>query len=184
MGMQQDLAVEPSGPSVLQEAMAWGRDALLAVSAGIALVIFVVQPVQVEGTSMAPRLEQEDRVLVNKLAYQVGEVSRGDIVVFWYPRDTSKSFIKRVIGLPGDIVEIRAGAVFLNNRKFEEPYTPESMTGESHPARVVPAGHYYVLGDNRSASNDSREWGGVPEGYVLGEAVFRYWPLWRAGGID
>ncbi len=147
------------------------------------MVIFVVQPVKVEGTSMEPRLEPRDRIFVNKFVYYLSDVKRGDIVVFWYPKDKTKSFIKRVIGLPGESVEVRSGVVYLNGQKLVEPYLAGEFDHDSYPLQVVPPESYFVLGDHRNSSNDSRDWGFVPEQNIFGEAVFRYWPLSKLGLI-
>ena len=109
---------------------------------------------------------------------------RGDVVVFWYPRDPAVSFIKRVVGLPGDLVEIRAGQLLVNGLPAREGYLPESFRdGDSYPPTEVRKGYYFVLGDHRRSSNDSRSWGEVPERYIYGRAVFRFWPFARVGPI-
>jgi signal peptidase I len=141
--------------------------------------------VKVEGTSMLPRLSDQERIFVNKLVYHVSGIERGDIVVFWYPRDPGKSFIKRVIGLPGEEVMIRSGVVFVDGEPIEEPYVPgEFFDGASFGPVVVEPDSYFVLGDHRNSSNDSRNWGLVPEENIFGKAVFRYWPITRLGLIE
>jgi signal peptidase I len=133
---------------------------------------------------MEPLLRDGDRIIVNKLVYRVGTIHRGDVVVFWYPRDPSVSFIKRVVGLPGDQVEIRAGRVFVNGAPIREPYLPEGFRDvDSQTKTEVRRGHYFVLGDHRRSSNDSRSWGQVPEKYIYGRAAFRFWPLGEIGPI-
>jgi signal peptidase I len=169
----------------LHELKPWFRDILLAFVIAIFIVVFVIQPVRVEGTSMQPRLVDQERIFVNRFIYRFTEIHRGDIVVFWYPRDRTKSFIKRVLGVPGDTVEIRRGSVFVNGRRIEEPYLdPEFRGFDSLHRRVVPPDHYFVLGDHRNSSNDSRNWGFVPQDLIYGKAVFRYWPISRAGLVD
>ena len=180
----QDKAVPEDGPSLVQEVRGWVKDIFFAVLTAILIVLFVVQPVKVEGTSMAPKLEPQDRLFVNKFVYYFSDIKRGDIVVFWYPQDHTKSFIKRVIGLPGDTVEIRSGVVFVNGEKLSEPYLPQEPDYKSYPPEVVPPHNYFVLGDHRSSSNDSRDWGSVPKQNIFGEAMFRYWPLSKIGSID
>lgn len=104
-------------------------------------------------------------------------------MVFWYPKDQTKSFIKRAIGLPGETVEMRSGVVYLNGEELSEPYLPTESDYRSYPLQVVPPDHYFVLGDHRTSSNDSRDWGFVPGQNIFGEAVFRYWPLSKLGVI-
>ena len=177
--------VSPEGnPSWVRELLGWSKDIVVAVLGAILIVIFIVQPVKVEGTSMEPRLQPQDRLFVNKFVYYFSDIRRGDIVVFWYPRDRSKSFIKRVVGLPGDRVEIRSGTVFVNGQRLSEPYLPSRFDLESHPPELIPPRHYFVMGDHRNSSSDSRDWGTVPRQNIFGEAVFRYWPLREMGLIE
>lgn len=167
-----------------REARGWVRDVFFAAITAILIVVFVVQPVKVEGTSMQPRLSDQERIFVNKFVYHFSGIERGDIVVFWYPKDPTKSFIKRIIGLPGEMVEIRNGVVFVNGLQLQEPYVKqEYFDPSSYHRQVVPSGRYFVLGDHRNSSNDSRNWGCVPQEYVFGKAVFRYWPVSRLGPI-
>lgn len=165
----------------------WLRDLTLSVVIALVVILFLYQPVKVEGTSMMPSLEDQERIFINKFVYRmgIGEVERGDTVVFWYPSDPTKSYIKRVIGIPGDVVEVRSGRVVLNGRELDEPYVPEEFRdGNSYPAVRVPRSHYYVLGDHRSSSNDSRSWGPVPREAIYGKAVFAYWPLDKLGVLN
>jgi signal peptidase I len=162
----------------------WLRDLVLSVTIAIVVILVIYQPVKVEGTSMMPSLVDQERIFINKFIYRfgIGEIQRGDMVVFWYPQDPSKSYIKRVIGLPGDAVEVRDGAVFVNGKPLVEDYVPAQYRDhQSKPAITVPEGQYYVLGDHRSSSNDSRNWGPVPRRYIYGKAVFVYWPLEKMG---
>jgi signal peptidase I len=134
---------------------------------------------------MQPRLVDQERIFVNRFIYRFTDIHRGEVIVFWYPRDRSKSFIKRVLAVPGDEVEIRRGSVYVNETRVEEPYLdPEFRGRDSLRRRVVPPDHYFVLGDHRSSSNDSRNWGFVPRELIYGKAVFRYWPILRAGPVD
>jgi len=167
------------------ELKSWGRDILFAVVIAIFIVIFIVQPVKVEGTSMQPRLIDQERIFVNRFIYRIREVQRGDVVVFWFPKDRSKSFIKRVVGIPGDQVEIRQGIVYVNGARIPEPYLlPQFQDYRSYQRAIVPPGHYFVLGDHRNSSNDSRSWGFVEEQLIYGKAVFSYWPVSRFGMVD
>jgi signal peptidase I len=162
----------------------WLRDLTLSVVIALIVILFLYQPVKVEGTSMMPSLEDQERIFINKFVYRMGlgSVERGDTVVFWYPADPTKSYIKRVIGVPGDQVAILAGRVFVNGASIDEPYVPaEFRDTSSYPPMLVPKGHYYVLGDHRSSSNDSRSWGAVPREAIYGKAVFAYWPLEKLG---
>jgi signal peptidase I len=186
------VALEPteerppvSKSKVLDELKSWFRDILFAFVTAIFIVIFVVQPVKVEGTSMQPHLVDQERIFVNRFIYRFAEIDRGDVVVFWFPKDPNKSFIKRVLALPADEVEIRNGAVYVNGAKQDEPYlTREFQDHDSYPKTVVPEDHYFVLGDHRNSSNDSRNWGWVPRENIYGKAVFRYWPVSRVGPVD
>ncbi len=160
----------------------WVRDIVVSVVIAALVIVFLYQPVKVEGTSMMPWLTDQERIFVNKFVYRFGEIQRGDIVVFWFPMDPSKSYIKRVIGLPDDVVEISEGKVLVNGNPIEEQYVPEQYRDRmsSHPVKVE-RGHYYVLGDHRNASNDSRNWGTVPRERIYGKAVFVYWPPEKFG---
>jgi signal peptidase I len=164
--------------------VAWLRDLVLSVILALVVILFLYQPVKVEGTSMMPALEDQERVFVNKFVYRFGltEIERGDTVVFWFPGDPTKSYIKRVVGLPGDAVEVRDGEVFVNGDLMQEPYVPDRFRDHiSTPLTRIPPGYYYVLGDHRSSSNDSRNWGPIPRDAIYGKAVFVYWPFERMG---
>ena len=165
-------------------AISWLRDLTVSVLIAVVVILFLYQPVRVEGTSMMPSLVDQERIFINKFAYRFGisDISRGDTVVFWFPGDPSKSFIKRVIGVPGDKVQVTDGQVSVNERPLDEPYVPDAYRDHvSTPQRVVPPGEYYVLGDHRSSSNDSRMWGTVARHFIYGKASFVYWPLDRLG---
>lgn len=171
--------------SLIEDLRGWARDIFFAAVAAVLIVIFVVQPVKVEGTSMQPNLSDQERIFVSKFIYHLSEIKRGDVIVFWYPNDVSKSFIKRVVGLPGNRVEIRDGAVYIDGKKLGEPYVGSNYRDDSfHRIVEVPPRQYFVLGDHRRSSNDSRSWGFVPEEQVFGKAVFRYWPLSKLGMIE
>jgi signal peptidase I, bacterial type len=168
------------------------RDIFLIIVVFILFGVFIVQPVVVEGTSMLPELHDGERLLVNKLVYYKiqsvswGHISRGDIVVFWYPREPDKSYVKRVIGLPGETVEVRNGKVLIDGRVLDEEYldTEHNQALPSFPARKVEEHHYFVMGDNRDNSSDSRYWGLVPEKYIYGKAFFRYWKPGSIGFLE
>src|SRR2546425_2726265 len=162
----------------------WVRDLMISLAISAFIIIFLYQPVKVEGTSMMPGLEDQERIFVNKFVYRWEPIARGDIVVFRYPRDTSKSFIKRVIGLAGDHIRIEAGQVFVNGKSLEEDYVPADYADQrSYPEFIVPANAYFLLGDHRTMSNDSRDFGAVQEKFIYGKAVFGYWPVDKMGRL-
>jgi signal peptidase I len=162
----------------------WARDLLVSLAISAFIIIFLYQPVKVEGTSMMPGLEDQERIFVNKFVYRWEPIQRGDIVVFRYPRDTSKSYIKRVIGVAGDHIRIENGQVFVNDEALDEDYVPsEYADARSYPEITVPRNSYFVLGDHRTMSNDSRDFGPVNERYIYGKAVFGYWPMEKLGRL-
>ncbi len=133
--------------------------------------------VRVEGHAMAPTLRDQDRLVVDKMAYREKAPQRGDIVMMRYPLNPSRMFVKRVIAQPGDHLHIRAGHVFLNGQPYDDSYVSrEFRSRDDWGPEVVPAGHYFVMGDRRNNSSDSRHWGFVPARYVVGRVIFRWWP--------
>jgi signal peptidase I len=162
----------------------WLRDMVVSVLVSAFIIFFLYQPVRVEGTSMLPQLEDQDRLFINKFAYRVGDIQRGDVVVFLYPHDHSKSYIKRVIALPGDRMRIEQGRVYVNGKRIAEPYVPERFTDDRSEAQIVlPAHEYYLMGDHRSISSDSRDFGPVDRDLIYGKAAFVYWPMEQAGVV-
>jgi signal peptidase I len=162
----------------------WIRDLLVSAAASVLIITFLYQPVRVEGTSMLPRLEDQDRLFINKFVYHLSPIERGDVVVFRYPRDPDKSYIKRVIALPGDRLRIDRGTVWLNGQRQRENYVPEEYRDlRSMSLMVVPAGTYFMMGDHRSISSDSREFGPVERSLIYGKATFVYWPARDAGTV-
>jgi signal peptidase I len=158
------------------------HDLSVAVLFCFFLITFVAQAFRVQGTSMLPLLHDGERIVVNKFVYRFHPIERSDVVVFWYPRDPSVSFIKRVVGLPGDVIELRKGVLYVNGLRVDESYLQEPFRDdESYPAHEIAKGYYFVLGDHRNSSNDSRTWGEVPEKYIYGKAVFRFWPFAQIG---
>jgi signal peptidase I len=172
--------------SVLRhEIRVWTRDLLIAIGLALVIIVFLYQPVKVEGTSMAPLLSDQERIFINKFVYRFEPIVRGDVVVFWYPLDRSKSFIKRVVGLPGETVEIRRGVVYVNGEAIPEPYVPPQYADVSDFGPIkVPRGSYFVMGDHRISSNDSRVFGPVASQYIYGRAVFAYWPVDHFGSLS
>src|ERR1700761_6134331 len=162
----------------------WMRDVLVSIAASFMIITFLYQPVRVEGTSMQPELRDQDRLFINKFAYRFENISRGDVVVFHYPRDPEKSYIKRVIALPGDSLRIDDGHVFVNGQLIDESYVPRRYRdGRSMPEIVVPQREYFVMGDHRSISSDSRDFGPVDRDLIYGKAAFIYWPADNMGVI-
>ena len=162
----------------------WLRDMLISLAVSAFFIIFLYQPVKVEGTSMMPTLDDQERVFINKFVYKLEPIERGDVVVFRYPRDTAKSYIKRVVAVAGDRVKIEDGVVFVNGHRMREAYVPDVYEDvRSYPETVVPPHCYFVLGDHRNLSNDSRDFGPVDEDFIYGKAVFGYWPVAKLGKL-
>jgi len=162
------------------------RDVAISVALAVILIVFIYQPVKVEGTSMMPGLTDQERIFVNKYQYRLGpnNIHRGDLVVFHYPKDPRESYIKRVVGLPGDRVQIVRGDVYVNSRKLDEPYVlDEYRDHDSMDPQTVPADNYFVLGDHRNSSSDSRSWGFVGRSGIYGKAVLVYWPFEKIGPV-
>ncbi len=185
--MDQESSVETikkDSRAYLPILLALTRDLMISVVLAFIIILFLYPPVKVEGTSMMPVLEDQERIFINKFVYQfnIRSIEHGDVVVFYFPGDPAKSYIKRVIGVPGDRVAVEEGQVFVNGRKLYEPYVPpEYRDGGSYPELALGKDQYYVMGDHRSSSNDSRSWGLVPRDHVYGKAVFVYWPLQKLG---
>lgn len=182
VGNESAIAVKPvrlrSGIGI------WLRDLIISLAISAFIIVFLYQPVKVEGTSMMPSLEDQERIFVNKFVYRLEPIERGDIVVFRYPRDPSKSYIKRVIAMAGDHIRIDSGQVYVNGKALDEQYVPsEYADARSYQDTVVPENSYFVLGDHRSMSNDSRDFGCVNQGFIYGKAVFGYWPMDKLGRV-
>jgi signal peptidase I len=162
----------------------WLRDLVISLAISAFIIIFLYQPVKVEGTSMMPSLVDQERIFVNKFVYRLEPIERGDIVVFKYPYDPSKSYIKRVIGMAGDRIRIDSGQVYVNGEALDETYVPPEYTdARTLSDVVVPANSYFVLGDHRSMSDDSRNFGPVNQSFIYGKAVFGYWPMDKLGRV-
>jgi len=178
------LAIDSSG--VFRQRLKIWRDELIAwfktlVSAAVyatLIVTFVFQIARVDGQSMAPTLADQDRLVVNKFAYEVGAPQRGDIVMLYYPVDPTKSFVKRVIAEEGDQVRIVDGHVYVNDLRMVDDFIPpEYRSHEDFGPLRIPNGYYFVMGDHRNNSSDSRDWGVVPKKYITGRVQLRWWPI-------
>lgn len=162
----------------------WLRDIIISVLASIFIITFLYQPVRVEGTSMQPELRDQDRLFIDKFFFRFEKINRGDVVVFHYPRDPEKSYIKRIIALPGDSIRISQGRVFINGYPVAEPYVPHRYQDTRSMAElIVPPGEYFVMGDHRSISSDSRDFGPVDRDLIYGKAEFVYWPADNMGVV-
>ena len=155
----------------------------LLIGCGVTLImIFLYEPVRIEGNSMAPLLSDHESIFIKRIVYHLEPIQRGDIVVFEYPLDGTRSFIKRIVALPGESVEIRQGLVYVNGNWIPEPYVPSEYDDPSDFGPMqVPSDSYFVMGDHRNSSNDSRVFGPVASRLIYGRAVFAYWPMSHFG---
>jgi signal peptidase I len=159
--------------------LASGIQTLISAAVYATLIVtFGVQVARVDGQSMAPTLEDHDRLIVNKLVYEIGEPRPGDIVMLYYPVNPEKMFVKRVIAKEGDMVRVLDGRVYVNDEPLHDDYVPaEFRSHDDYGPQVVPQGYYFVMGDHRNNSSDSRHWGPVPKRYIVGKVKVRWWPL-------
>ena len=179
-----DLTDPPTQPSAEQEPLASGCWRVLReifetlLLAGLLFLVIngLTARVRVDGPSMEPSFFNQDRIVVSKVSYFLGEIERGDVIVFPAPRSPEEDYIKRVIGLPGDSIRIAGGYVYVNEVPIEEPYIM-APTLTTLSETIVPEGSVFVMGDNRNVSSDSRAWGSLPVEDVVGKAVFVYWPF-------
>jgi signal peptidase I len=176
-----DLRLTSPGIRVAQvkeELVAWVKTLMSAAVYAVLIVTFLFQVARVEGQSMAPTLEDQDRLIVNKLAYRIGEPRRGDIVMLYYPLNPEKSFVKRVIAEEGDTVRIVDGRVYVNDIPLKDDYVAsEYRSHDDWGPQVIPEGYDFVMGDHRNNSSDSRHWGMVPKKYIIGKVQIRWWPV-------
>lgn len=168
-----------------RQAIEWAILVAGALIIAILIKTFLFQAFYIPSASMDPTLKVDDRVLVNKLSYHLHSVHRGDIVVFKAPPEERtekiKDLVKRVIGLPGDTLEARDGQIYINDRRLKEPYLPKGTRTEDLPRTVVPANHFFMMGDNRGASSDSRVFGPISRSTIIGRAFVKMWPFNRFG---
>ena len=189
-GRPEELRTRPDkgavsvAPRTLPVLSVWLRDLVVSLAISAFIIIFLYQPVKVEGTSMMPSLDDQERIFVNKYVYRLEPIQRGDIVVFRYPRDPSKSFIKRVIGLAGDRIRIDSGEVFVNGEALEEDYVPAAYADQ----RLIP--RWWCLPTVTSfwatiapCRTTAATFGPVDVGYIYGKAVFGYWPMDKMGRV-
>jgi signal peptidase I len=163
---------------VREELLAWIRTLASAAVYATLIVTFGFQVARVEGQSMAPTLQDQDRLIVNKLTYRLGAPRRGDIVMLYYPVNPDKSFVKRVIAEEGDTVRIVDGRVYVNDIPLDDEYVPsEYRSHDDWGPQMISEGYYFVMGDHRNNSSDSRHWGLVPKKYIIGKVLVRWWPL-------
>jgi signal peptidase I len=163
---------------VVEEVVAWLKTLASAAVYATLIVTFGFQVARVEGQSMAPTLADQDRLIVNKFAYRIGEPHVGDIVMLYYPLNPDKSFVKRVIAEESDQVRVVDGRVYRNDVPMDDAFVPEEFRShDDWGPQVVPEGYYFVMGDHRNNSSDSRHWGFVPKKYIIGKVQLRWWPL-------
>ncbi len=154
----------------------WFKDFLRALVFFLVLQTYVVQGFVIEGACMEPELHSREKIIVNKMIYRLQEPTAGEVVVFSYPLEHEKDFIKRVVGVPGDIIEVKEGYLFRNGKKMNEPFVKEYVFGTYGPQKI-PVGKLCVMGDNRNNSHDSRSWGLLDRSMVKGRAEIKFWPL-------
>lgn len=180
---QNVVALEQAPPSPASRILLEVIETIVLALVLFVAINFLTARIRVDGSSMEPSFHDGDYVIVNRLAYQLGDIQRGDVIVFPYPLNEEDDYIKRVIGLPGDRIAVYGGAVYVNGQPVTEPYVLEAPR-EDEPESIVPEGYVFVMGDNRNASSDSRSWGPLHIDKIIGKAVFRYWPLTTMGIVD
>ncbi len=181
--MEPDLNnPQPQGPSLSAHIIDFIQTLVVFAAIGTAIYLFIAQPHKVAGSSMFPNFHDGDYIITDKLSYRFSQPKEGDIVVFKNPLDESQDFIKRIIGLPGDKVKVDGGHVYVNGTMISEPYLKNDVITQGQnflqdgDEKTVPPDHYFVLGDNRTRSSDSREWGFIKRDELIGKVFLRYWP--------
>ena len=176
--LTQAVEPPPLAARIADELFAWLKTLASAAVYATLIVTFGFQVARVDGQSMAPTLHDHDRLIVNKLAYRVGKPKIGDIVMLLYPNDPDKAFVKRVVAAEGDVVKIIGGKVYRNDVLMDDSFVlPEYRSHEDFGPTVIRQGYYFVMGDHRNGSSDSRTWGEVPKKYIIGRVQVRWWPL-------
>lgn len=175
---EEKLPAKTSGRSVFSEVF---ESVAIAVLLAVIIRLFVLEPFYIPSGSMEPTLREHDRIIVSKLNYRFQEPKRGDIIVFKYPKDTKRNFVKRLIGLGGETVALKNSRLYINGQLVPEDYLPQGLRFADFGPVEVPRGSYFMLGDNRNNSEDSRVWGFLPEKLIVGKEIFIYWPPGRAG---
>jgi len=180
---QNVVALEEAHPSTTRRVLLEIFETIVLALVLFMAINFLTARIRVDGSSMEPNFHDGDYVIVNRMAYRLGDIQRGDVIVFPYPLHEEDDYIKRVIGLPGDHVAIYSGVVYVNGEPLTEPYIMEKPDTDLAEI-VIPDGYVYVMGDNRNASSDSRAWGPLKIEKIIGKAVFRYWPFATVGLVD
>jgi signal peptidase I len=180
---QNVVALEQPQPSNTRRVLLEVIETIVLALVLFVAINFLTARIRVDGSSMEPSFHDGDYVIVNRLAYQFGDIQRGDVIVFPYPLNEQDDYIKRVIGLPGDRVSVYGGIVYVNGEPINEPYIMEQPR-EDKAEQIVPEGYVFVMGDNRNASSDSRTWGPLSIDKIIGQAIFRYWPFTDIGVVD
>lgn len=180
---QNVVALEEAPPSSARRVLLEVIETIVLALVLFVAINFLTARIRVDGSSMEPNFHDGDYVIVNRLAYQLGDIQRGDVIVFPYPLDPEDDYIKRVIGLPGDHVAIYGSVVYVNGQPLTEPYIADQARSDLAEL-IVPEGYVYVMGDNRNQSSDSRSWGPLNIEDIIGKAVFRYWPITTIGLVE
>lgn len=173
--------VNAGGPSSKINKFVWDLLESVGVAVILAIVIriFLFEPFYIPSWSMSPILKPGDKIIVNKFTYRISQPKRGDIVVFKYPKNPKKDYIKRIIGLPGETIKVRNNKVFVDERELVETYLSDGLIYPDFGPVVIDNGKYFMMGDNRSDSLDSRYWGTLDRKLMLGEAMVIFWPISR-----
>lgn len=178
------------GPTLGTKIIEFIQTLVIFAAVGTAIYLFIAQPHKVSGSSMFPTLHTGDYIITNKIDYRFNEPEKSQIIVFKNPREESQDFIKRIMAVPGDTIKVQDGHIYLNGKVLDEPYLdpsvvtlPGSFLREGEEI-LVPVGRYIVIGDNRMASSDSREWGFITKEEIIGKAFLRYWPIKSFGIIQ
>ncbi len=157
---------------------------VIALILALLIRMFIFQPFYIPSRSMVPNLEPGDRILVTKFNYYFSEPERGEVIVFKYPVDPDKDFVKRIVGLGGESLSIKGNNVYINGKLLNEPYLKQGIPMQDFGPVTIPNGTLFVMGDNRPDSRDSRYWGTLDKNLIIGKTIFRFWPLGRIGRVQ